>query len=351
MTRRTRIFVVGGVVLALLAVGWFVLSRPRALVLTGIVTTDDVIVSPLVAGQVGELLVREGDSVAQNQLIARLVPAELQADQSYYAHTAEQGALEVQEGEASLRYQEMQTAAQINQAGANLATATAQQAEATTNVTNTKRTLDRYKSLLGGGGISEQDVDQAQTAYDVAVARLDAASKEIEAQRAALALAQSAKEQVAVRRNALVAAEQEHDAAAAQRAKANVRLSYTDLRAPIAGLVDVRAVRQGEVVNPGQPVITLINPDSLWVRADVEEGYIDRVRIGDTLSVRLPSGDIRRGAVFYRGVDAAFATQRDVSRTKRDIKTFEIRIRVDNHDRRLAVGMTAYVLFPIGAHA
>jgi HlyD family secretion protein len=51
--------------------------------------------------------------------------------------------------------------------------------------------------------------------------------------------------------------------------------------------------------------------------------------------------------VFYRGVDAGFATQRDVSRTKRDIKTFEIRLRVDNHDRRLAVGMTAYVLLPV----
>ena len=125
-----------------------------------------------------------------------------------------------------------------------------------------------------------------------------------------------------------------------------MRLAYTEIHAPIDGIVDVRAARVGEVVNPGQPVVTLINPDDLWVRADVEETYIDRVRIGDTLTVRLPSGDEREGTVFYRGVDAAFATQRDVSRTKRDIKTFEIRLRVDNADRRLAVGMTAYVLLP-----
>ena len=50
--------------------------------------------------------------------------------------------------------------------------------------------------------------------------------------------------------------------------------------------------------------------------------------------------------MFFRGVDAGFATQRDVSRTKRDIKTFEIRLRIDNKDRRLATGMTAYVLLP-----
>ena len=136
-------------------------------------------------------------------------------------------------------------------------------------------------------------------------------------------------------------------AAEAQKAKANVRLRYTELFAPIDGIVDVRAVRQGEVVTPGQPVVTLINPDDLWVRCDVEETYIDRVKIGDTIRVRLPSGEERDGTVFYRGADAAFATQRDVSRTKRDIKTFEIRLRVDNRDRRLAVGQTAYVLLPV----
>jgi HlyD family secretion protein len=111
--------------------------------------------------------------------------------------------------------------------------------------------------------------------------------------------------------------------------------------------VDVLPVRLGEVVTMAQPVVTLINPDDLWVRADVEETYIDSVRIGDTLTVRLPSGEEREGRVFYRGADASFATQRDVSRTKRDIKTFEIRLRVDNRDRRLAVGMTAYVLLPV----
>jgi HlyD family secretion protein len=71
------------------------------------------------------------------------------------------------------------------------------------------------------------------------------------------------------------------------------------------------------------------------------------VRLGDRLTVRLPSGAERQGTVFYRAADANFATQRDVSRTKRDVKTFEIRLRVDNHDRRLAVGMTAYVLLPL----
>ena len=55
------------------------------------------------------------------------------------------------------------------------------------------------------------------------------------------------------------------------------------------------------MVNPGQAIVTLINPDDLWVRADVEESYIDRIHLGDRLAVRLPSGAVREGdGVFSR---------------------------------------------------
>jgi HlyD family secretion protein len=195
--------------------------------------------------------------------------------------------------------------------------------------------------------VSPQELDQSRTAFNAAQARLDALTRQVEAQRATVALARSNAEQVSVRRSQVQANEHLQAAAAAQRTKADVRLRYTEIHAPIDGLVDVRAARVGEIVSPGQPVVTLINPDDLWVRVDVEETYIERVRVGDTFTVRLPSGVERQGTVFYRGADAGFATQRDVSRTKRDIKTFEVRLRVDNADRRLAVGMTAYVLLPL----
>jgi multidrug resistance efflux pump len=343
---RKRLFVILGVVLVLAIGVWFVTTRAGDLVLTGIVTADDIVVSPLVGGQIEKMLVKEGDSVTPHQLLARLVPSELQADTAYYAHSAAEGVVRVQEGEASVRLQTMQTADQISQAESNLAGAVAQQAEAAANLSNAKTMLDRYEVLGRAGAIAPQDLDQQRTTYSVAKARADAADKQVGAQRAALALAQSAAEQVAIKRSELGADQQQRQASAAQQAKADVRLAYAEIRSPISGVVDVRAALAGEVVNAGQPIVTLINPDSLWVRADVEETYIDRIRLGDTLTVRLPSGTEREGTVFYRGADAGFATQRDVSRSKRDIKTFEIRLRVDNRDRRLAVGMTAYVLVP-----
>jgi HlyD family secretion protein len=338
------------IIVVCLALGGIVFSilhaRSADLILTGIVTTNDVIVSPQVSGQVGQLLVNEGDHVTRNQLLAVLVPDELQADRAYYAHSAEGYAVQVQESEAALRYQERQTEDQIRQAEATLATTIAQQAEAAANLSHAKVTLDREEALLRSGAVSVQDADQVRTAYTVAKARADAADKQVDAQRAALALSRANAEQVAAKRSALGAAQQQRAAAAAQTTKATVRLAYSELRAPIDGIVDVRAVRSGEIVNPGQPLITLINPDDLWIRADVEETYIAHIHLGDQYTVRLPNGEERRGTVIYRGADAGFATQRDVSRSKRDIKTFEIRLRVDNRDRALALGMTAYVLLP-----
>ena len=341
-----------GFILLLLAVAggvayYVTRPRPTAIVLTGIVTTNDVIVSPQISGRIASLDVKEGDTVSRNQAVAAIAPEELEADRAYYAHSVEGFTSQVSSSEAALRYQEEQTAHQVQEAEANLAATIAQQAEANANLENARLNFDRTSELTRQGVIPAEQLDQARTAYDAAKARVEAVSKQVEAQRAAVALAQSRAEQIAMRRSQLRGDMQQRAAAEAQRAKADVRLSYTKVASPIDGIVDVLAARLGEVVSPGQPILTLINPDDLWVRADVEETYIDRIRLGDEMTVRLPSGEERQGTVFYRGADAGFATQRDVSRTKRDIKTFEVRLRVDNRDRRIAVGMTVYVLLPM----
>ncbi len=337
-------------VLLALAAGstyYVVTNRSSALVLTGIVTTQDVVVSSQLAGQITDLKVAEGDEVTRGQLLAVIAPEELQADRAYYEHSADGLAAQVKESEATLRLQERQLADQIRQAEAAVATAEAQRAGAAADSQTSKSTLDRTEQLSKSGIVSPQQLDDSRASFNAAESRLNAITKQLEGQRAALQLARSNAEQVAARKSAVAVNQHQLAAVGAQRTKADVRLSYTNITSPIDGIVDVRAARQGEVVAAGQPVVSILNPDDFWVRVDIEETYIDRVRTGDTLTVRLPSGDERTGTVFYRRADASFATQRDVSRTKRDIRTFETRLRVDNKDRRLAVGMTVYLLLPV----
>jgi len=268
------------------AIYWGASRRPGRIVLTGIVATDQVIVSPQIAGQLLRLNVKEGDTVTNTELVAQLNDQQWQADVAFYASSEAQ--------------------------------AQAQRSEAAADLENARLTFEREEGLYRTKVESIQAYDQARTAYDAAKARVESLVRQIHAIQA-------------------------------QKDKARVQLAYTEIRAPIGGIVDTRAALEGEVVNPGQAIITLIDQDNLWIRADVEETYIDSIHLGDTLTVRLPSGAERQGVVFYRGVDADYATQRDVSRTKRDIKTVAIRVRVPNPEGKLPLGMTAWVMLPVPA--
>lgn len=335
-------------VLAAAVVIYFGLShREREIVLTGIVATDEVIVSPEIQGRLEKLLVREGDVVTNGELLALIQPAEQNAELAFYTDSAKQVASTVAQAEADLKYQELQSSNLIWQSEANLAATQDQIKQAESELENRSLEYERAEKLYKQGVDSVREYDQARTDYDGVNARVDSLRKQAVAAQAAVALAKSTAEQVAGRHAAVEANLHQRSAADAQQEKAEVVLGYTHIVAPIPGTVDVRAALQGEMVNPGQGIVTLINPQNLWVRADVEETYIDSIHLGDKFTVRFPSGGTREGVVFYRGVDADYATQRDVSRTKRDIKTFQIRLRCNNDDNSMAVGMTAYVLLTL----
>jgi multidrug resistance efflux pump len=346
MKRRIAAIVI---VLSVIASGvyYWMSRRPRVIVLTGIVATDDVRVNSMIQGRLQKLLVGEGDTVKKGQLLALIQPQEWEADRAFYQSSAKASAAQVEQAGADLKLIEAQTREQIRKAEADLAMYEAQVIQAEADLDYARRLFERAKSLRARNINSEQDLEQARSGFAAAQARVTALRKQVDAAAAALDLAKANAEQVAARKAALAASTQQLAAARAQTEKADVQLGYTEIRAPIGGIVDVRAALQGEVVTPGQAIVTLVDPDNLWVRADVEESYIGRIHIGDKMTVRLPSGATREGTVFFRGADADYATQRDVSRTKRDIKTFEIRLRCDNRDRSLALGMTAYVILPL----
>ncbi len=343
MRTRLPLLLIAAIVIG---VGTYYVVRARAttLTLTGLVTTNDVIVSSQVAGQIGRLKVAEGDIVTKDQVLAVIVPDELRADSAYYASAAQGATSQVRQSEAALRFEEQQTDSQIHQAEASLAAAEAQQASASADRENAKLTVRARAEPSADPGSRRRSSSTSRARPTTRPRRASRRSRSRRTRR-----------ERRWRSRSPTPSRSRCDAASSPRAssssrprtrsadKADVRLGYTEVRAPRAGIVDVRAAREGEIVSPGQPIVTLVDPDDLWVRVDVEETYIDRIKLGDRLAIRLPSGAELDGTVFYRSVDAGFATQRDVSRIKRDIKTFEIRLRVDNHDRRLAVGMTAYV--------
>ena len=143
-------------------------SGRHVLVLTGIVTTDEVTVSSEIQGRLQQLLVNQGDTVQRSQLLARIQPQEWKAEASFYANTELQSAAQVTEAEADLKYQESQSSNQIIQAEANLAAANDQVTQAQADLANAQTNYGRLEDLYRKHVESPQAYDQARTTFESA---------------------------------------------------------------------------------------------------------------------------------------------------------------------------------------
>jgi HlyD family secretion protein len=388
---KRRVILLTLLVVVGLAIWWEERPRPQTLVLTGTVDGNEVVVGSKITGRIVRLAVDDGQRVNAGDLIAVLDEDELRADQGAATHAiaqaranAQQAAAQTELLESTLptkvqqasaqveqtQAQQQQNQAQVAQAQAQLQQAEAQVAQTRAALAKAQDNFNRIRPLVERDINPPQDLVSARSDLDSAKANVQAAEAGAEAARRAVTSAQAGAEAtqraVAASRAALSEArEEERQVTVQQRqtdamraaeaqavsngAAADARFGQTRIFAPAGGIVTLRAARQGEVVNPGNPIVTLFDLSSTWVDADVEETYADLISMGQTLRVRLPSGTEVSGPVIYKAVEADFATQRDVSRIKRDIKTVAIRVRVANPDGKLPLGMTAWVILPVPA--
>src|SRR5579862_4308383 len=334
MSGSKRTFVIIAMVF-LMALAFYISTTPwgRDIPLTGIVDGNEVIISPQITGRIMNLIVE-------------LDPKELEA--SLAAANANVASLQAQVSEANHNYSmtDDQTGASVKQASAMLTQTRAQLEQAKATLWRDQTDFDRMQKLFDSGVESAQDRDHADATLKASQANVKSLEDSVNAQEAGLSVAQANRKQVDVRGSEIATTIAQLEQARATAAETATQLGYTKIYAPIDGIVSVRVAKQGEVVAEGSPIVVVVDVDHLWVRADVEESYIDSVQFGQVLRVRLPSGRVIEGPVFFKGVENDFATQRDVSRTKRDIKTFAIKVSVPNDGRRLFTGMTATVLLP-----
>lgn len=327
---------------------------PTQLELIGIVDGNEVAVSSKITARIDALKVNLGDRVQPGQLVAVLDQTELQASVAAAAAGTQQARQNVRQGEAQLDLLEASLPARIRQARAQVRQTVAQQKQAEANLALVEADYTRVVPLAEQGILSRQQRDQAAAQRAAAQAGVGIAQRQVTVAQAALADALAQRDQIGMQRRKLQQLEAATSEASANQQLAVARLDQTQLTAPVGGVVTLRAARQGEVVNPGSPIVTIYDLSDTWVQADVPETYADLVPLGEKVQVRLPSGALIAGTVYYKATEADFATQRDVSSTKRDIRTVALRVRVENRDGRLARGMTAWVLLPLiphGAHS
>jgi len=189
----------------------------------------------------------------------------------------------------------------IEAANARLATAQARQREAEANAVKTAKDVERFKGLLAKDEISQQQYDAAVAAADAGRAAVDSARSQVQEAQAGISVAQSqlmqaraghaqaaaqlegaqtAPEQVAAQRARASSADARvlQQRAAVQQAELNVQ--YATIKAAMGGIVSKKTVEVGQVIQPGQPLMTIIPLDEVWVTANFKETQLQDMRPG-----------------------------------------------------------------------
>jgi membrane fusion protein (multidrug efflux system) len=236
---------------------------------------DVTVIAPKVAGLIAAVAVTDNQTVHAGDLLVKL------DDRDYRAALAKAtAAVAAQEAtlanlDANRRLQE----SMIAQAEAEV---TAMDAE----VARSRFDVVRYRQLASDQYASVQRFQQADADGKKAVAAADKA-------RAAVAAAQRRLDVIATQKQQAQAALAE---AVAERDLARLNLGYTELRAPIDGVVGNRSARTGAYATIGAQLISLVPAQGLWVDANFKESQLAHIRAGLPASIE---ADVLPGHVFH----------------------------------------------------
>jgi len=347
MKPRNRIFIIMGVLL-IVALGWYFLSTSQSsdLQLIGTVDANEVIVSSRIQGRIASLAVDEGQKVTAGQLVATIEAQDLAAARNAADAAARSAAYKLAGSRDTEEQTQGDTASQVTAAEAQLRVAKAALAQAQAQYEHQDADTKRAVALAQAGVTSEQTRDEMVTSLRAAKAAVDSARENVAASEAALKTAQANLLQSRAAAKTVAANRADMRNAQDLLDQAQVELGYAQVVSPVTGIVNVRAARQGEVVSPATPIVTVVDLSQTWVYAPLPETQADAVQLGDKLRVVMPSGSTVSGTVIAKSAEADFATQRDVSRRKRDIKTIQLKLLIDNPGMRYVPGMIADVYVP-----
>lgn len=149
--------------------------------------------------------------------------------------------------------------------------------------------LGRYKELVAKQIVSKLQLDASQAAYDQATANLAALEQQAGAATAQLSGAEAGSKLAQAR----------YVAAKAARDNAVLQLSYTKVVAPHAGIVSRKQVEVGQLVQPGQPLLTIVADTSVWITANFKETQLAGILVGQPVALDVDSypGCVAEGKV------------------------------------------------------
>ncbi len=310
----------------------------------GRIEGDAVIIASKTPGRIAELSVREGDSVAPNQLLVRIDDGIARARLAQAQADIAAARARVDAARAALALLRRGVPHAIASGEAAVASSRTDIAQAEAARAQDARDLGRAKRLEADKFVGPQFVERAELALKTHQEQRDAALAGLERARQALNDARLGPQRVRVSEAELAAAQGALAAAEGKRDEAQSALDDLTLTSPAAGVVTSRFANGGEVITAGAPIFELVDLDRLYLKLFVPEREIGKVRRGlaaQIYSDAFPDQPFA-ATVRYIGSRAEF-TPKEVQTPDERVKLmYEVRLYLDrNPAHKLTPGLPA----------
>jgi multidrug resistance efflux pump len=342
---KVRLIFIGIIILIAVAVSIFFFTKRSdksdSIRTTGIVEGVEVNISSTVPGRILEECCKEGDAVREGAIVIKLESDDLRASVEQALAGVEKAKAEVKVSESAIE----SSKANIKSSEADIRDAEAEVERARVQMEEAKREMDRQNALFKKEIIPKASLDIAVTNYDTAVANYASSKAKL---TATLAKRDAAEAQLNTAVDQLNSAKASLKQSEANLSYAQAKLAETIIRSPISGAVVYKALEKGEMVSPGVTILTIVDLNNLYVRVDIEETLVGSVILNSEATIKIENipGRIFKGKVSEIGRYGEFATQRDVTRGREDIKTFRVKIALDEPGGFFKPGMTVEVEIP-----
>ncbi len=254
---------------------------PEFAVGNGRIEATQIDIATKFAGRIAEVLVREGDEVTAGQVLARMDIRSLQAELA----RAEAEVARARQARAVARAEAIQRQSELRYAA---------------------QELERGRTLVERGHISQQELDRRRTAKESAEATLTAAQAGIEE------------------------AEKTIEAAEAEVARIETEIEDGTLRAPIDGRVQYRLADPGEVLPAGGRVVTLLELTDVYMTIFLPTGQAGRLSIGAEGRIILDAapGLVIPGSISFVAAEAQFTPKEVETRSEREKLMFRVKVQI-----------------------
>lgn len=320
-SRNIIITIASILILTLVIVSGWIMSNPPDVILQGQIEAKHIKVSSKIPGRIQYVYVEIGSQVSKGDTLLKLGTPELNA-KKYQAESAKKAAKsQSDKAQKGARKEQIQGAYNLWQ-----------KAKAAKEVYS--KTFNRVQNLYNDGVVAAQKLDEVTAKYK-------AASQDEEAAKAMYEMAKKGA-RIEDKEGAIALVEQVDGVLQ----ELESYLSEANVKSPINGEVASIISEEGELINTGFPIITIVDLKDVWFTFNIREDYLNSMRMGNEITVSIPALNNQEvtAKINYISPLGDFATWKATKTSGDfDMKTFEIHAIPTTAVEGLRPGMTALI--------